>query len=193
MSKYRNIIFDVGGVMLEWAPAKFIGTEWPSHFAEIFHSLLWATYDGGWLTPEEVVAKLPEGIDKVVFRQLMVRLPTLLKPIPEMITLFHKLKERGYQVYILSNMPKEMHEELSKLHDFFNHVHGHVFSYQIKAIKPQPQIYQALLQKYDLQPHECLFIDDRIENIEAGRRCGIEGVVCADPRQVAQELQNLIK
>jgi glucose-1-phosphatase len=191
--KVKNIIFDLGGVLLEWKPKEFLKKlDYPAHFIEVFESLLWATHDGGWLSRQEVVEKLPKQYDRRLFTELVVQISGQLTPIPEMIELFHKVRDQGYQVYILSNMPQEMHEELVKLHDFFRYPHGQVYSYEVKAIKPQPQIYEALLSKYRLKGPQSIFIDDREENIFAAKKFGISGIVCQSPAQVKSELLQLL-
>lgn len=187
---YKNIIFDLGNVLLEWKPQRFLKElDLPLHFMEIFHSLLWATHDGGLLTREEVIAKLPAHYDKEVFAYCLQRIAPFLTPIPEMIATVHEVRRKGYKVYILSNMPQELHQELQKLHDFFQYFDGQVYSYAVKAIKPQPQIYEALLQSYKILGHESIFIDDLEMNIRAAQDLGIEGIVCQNPTQVRTELK----
>lgn len=190
--QYKNIIFDLGNVLLEWNPQRFLKElELPSHFMDVFHSLLWATHDGGLLTRAEVIEKLPSHYDKEVFASCVNRIAPFLTPISEMIETLHEVRRNGYKTYILSNMPKELHEELRELHDFFEHFDGQVYSYEVKAIKPQPQIYQALINNYRLQEHESVFIDDLEMNIRAAKDLGIEGIVCKNPTQVRSELKLL--
>lgn len=189
----KNVIFDVGGVLLEWSPAKFLKEmELPDHFVEVFDSLLWAMYDGGLLSREELIEKLPPHVDRAVFDACSKKIAGQLKPISEMIELLHTLKRDGYKVYILSNMPEEIHLELVRLHDFFAHPEGQLFSYQVKAIKPQPQIYEALLKMYHLKPEESLFIDDRVDNVVAAERLGIKSIQCTAPSQVRQQIAALL-
>lgn len=90
-----------------------------SPFFEIFESLLWCAHDGGILSVQEVIEKLPEHLDKDAFSYCVANLANQLSPIPEMIELFHALRREGYKVFIPSNMSQEMHEELRLLHDFF--------------------------------------------------------------------------
>ena len=81
-----------------------------------------------------------------------------------------------------------MHQELRVMHDFFQYFDGEVYSYEVQAIKPQPQIYQVLLNNYQLRAHESLFIDDLEINVRAAKDLGIDGIVCKNPSQVRQEL-----
>ncbi len=185
----KNIIFDIGGVLLEWNPSKFLQKlELPTHFKEVFDSLLWAMHDGGLLTREELLEKLPKSVDREVFSHCVRKIARELTPIPEMIDLFHALRRQGYKIYILSNMPEEMHLELVQLHDFFAHPEGQIFSYQVKAIKPQSQIYEALLNQYKLFPEESVFIDDRLDNVQAAERLKIKAIQCLSPSQVKEAL-----
>ena len=186
---YKNVIFDLGGVLLDWNPRQFVQElNLPAHFVEVFQSLLWAMHDGGLLTREELVAKLPSQYDRGVFADCVRQIAPKLYLIEEMHEIFHEVRGSGYRIYILSNMPKEMHEELMQLHDFFQLPEGQVYSYEVKAIKPQPQIYEALLNRYQLKGPESIFIDDREENVVAASKFGIDGILCQSPAQVRQEL-----
>jgi putative hydrolase of the HAD superfamily len=186
---YKNVIFDLGGVLLEWNPKQFLKElNLPVHFVEVFQSLLWAMHDGGLLTRDELVEKLPSQYDRAVFADCIKKIAPKLYLIAEMHEIFHEVRGNGYKVYILSNMPKEMHEELVQLHDFFQFPEGQVYSYKVKAIKPQPQIYEELLNRYQLKGPESIFIDDREENVVAAAKFGIDGIVCQTPSQVRQEL-----
>jgi putative hydrolase of the HAD superfamily len=190
MAEYKNIIFDVGNVLIEWNTTRLLQKlEAPLHFKEVFNSLLWATHDGGLLSREEIVAKLPAQYDKEVFARCVKQLAPFLYPIPEMIELFHEVRRKGYKVYILSNMPKELHEELVQIHEWFKYPDGQIYSYQIGAIKPQPQIYEALLSTYKITGSESVFIDDLEDNIRAAKKFGIDGIICENPAQVRSELQ----
>ncbi|MBQ0121032.1 MAG: HAD-IA family hydrolase [Bacteroidales bacterium] len=70
---------------------------------------------------------------------------------------------------------------------------GQIISSEEKVIKPEPEIYHRLFDKFDLKPEECIFTDDRIENIEGGRRVGMEGIVFTDARQYETELRKMLK
>ena len=61
-----------------------------------------------------------------------------------------------------------------------------------KVIKPEPEIYQRLFDKFNLKPEECIFADDRAENIEGGRRLGLDGIVFKDAKQYERELREYL-
>jgi len=104
-----------------------------------------------------------------------------------------ELKSRGYKVYLLSNYPKEYfelhtHSELSLV----SLVDGKVISAMVGMIKPDAGIYQCLFDKYNLNPEECVFIDDRLENIEGGRKLGMEGIVFTDYETGKKKLERML-
>ena len=86
----------------------------------------------------------------------------------------HALKEKGYKIYLLSNYNKDFFDVHTKGADFLDDIDGKVVSYEIHQIKPEPAIYEYLLEKYELNPQECVFFDDRPENTEAAEKLGIQ-------------------
>ena len=114
---------------------------------------------------------------------------------PEIVTgeiegmkeLLTRLKSEGYRLYGLTNWCNKVHITM-KQYDIFGLLDGWVISSEEKYIKPEPEIYQRLFSRYDLKPEECLFADDRPENIEGGRRLGMDGIVFHDARQYELEL-----
>ena len=105
------------------------------------------------------------------------------------------LKAQGYQVYLLSNYGRTSFEaarDHSRL-SFLPLVDGGVISYEVQIVKPEPGIYQALLKKYNLKAEECVFLDDRTENIEAALALGFHGIVVKSHEQAVQELEQKLK
>ena len=87
-----------------------------------------------------------------------------------------KLKGKGFNVYYLSNYSEHLMRVNPSVLDFLPHMDGGVFSCYVKKIKPDSGIYQCLLEKYGLRAEECLFFDDREENVAAARELGIQAV-----------------
>lgn len=115
-----------------------------------------------------------------------------LQPIEWMTTLAHTFKAHGYKLYILSNWD---HESFPLLHEknqgFFNMFDGIMISGTEGMGKPNPQFYTNLLQKYDLKPEECIFIDDEKHNIQAACDLGIHGILNDEFNSVCLQLKNL--
>ena len=97
--------------------------------------------------------------------------------IEENMDFMQHLHDLGFGVYILSNIPEDCYLYL-KENGLFRDIDGGIFSYQERKIKPDFAIYKALLQKYELDASECLFIDDKAENIEAARTLGFYTLKC---------------
>lgn len=163
----RNLVFDVGGVLLEY--------RWQDMFRQqglseeeigkleqvLFRDEIWAwKLDTGAITVAQAI---------VEFREKGVPRPEIWQQVVD-------LKEKGYRIYLLSNYSQEMFEKHTKGASFLKVLDGGVISYQIHAIKPDHEIYETLLKRYDLKPEECVFLDDRLENVEGGKRAGMEAV-----------------
>ena len=105
----------------------------------------------------------------------------------------HKLKQMGYHLYILSNYSKDLFDKHTKGASFLEDMDGIVVSYQVNAIKPEKAIYDYLFETYQLSPQECFFLDDRLENIEAAKELGMDGVQIKSREQLLTLLDTLIE
>lgn len=181
----RNIVFDMGQVLLRFDRDYFItrlgieGEDKELLKREVFLSLEWARMDRGSLTDEEaalsVCRRLPERLHDAA-RKLVQMWDRPILPIPGMYELIGELKGKGYGIYLLSNASYRQHDywprvEASKFFD------GTLISADEKVVKPQPEIYRLLLERFDLKAEECFFIDDVPANIEGAFFCGIPGAV----------------
>lgn len=101
------------------------------------------------------------------------------------------LKENGYKVYLLSNYSKKNFEMGSPYFDFVNYVDGGVISYQVKAIKPEPEIYQSLIDQYQLNPQEAVFLDDLMANLEGAKPFGFHTIQVKNQEQALKELREI--
>ena len=102
------------------------------------------------------------------------------------------LKKKGYNIYILSNYSKELFEMHTKDASFLKVLDGGIVSYQVKEIKPGRRIYELLLEKYDLKAEECLFFDDRADNVEAARNMGIEAIQVTSREMLNEILDKML-
>lgn len=100
------------------------------------------------------------------------------------------LKENGYKVYLLSNFGSNF-ATLKETFRFYPYVDGGVISYEVKQIKPEPEIYQSLIKKYDIHPEEAVFLDDREDNIEAAKQFGFHTIIVDKIENIFNELREL--
>lgn len=104
-----------------------------------------------------------------------------------------ELKSAGYQLYGLSNWSMETFPLAKNKYPAFGLLNGTVMSGEEKIAKPDLRIYQTLLDRYVLKAKECVFIDDREENIIAAKEVGIHGIVFESRKQTQKAFENIVK
>ena len=112
-------------------------------------------------------------------------------PIEKTVEILSELKDKSVPVYALSNWSAETYPTAVGLYPFLKWFDGEVISGQVKMIKPDAEIYLHLLNSFNLQAEETVFIDDRQDNIEAAEKLGIKGIRFTSPGQLREELRNL--
>ena len=99
---------------------------------------------------------------------------------------------KQYSIWLLSNTnPKHIQDEIEKRYLFPSLVNGAVYSFDVGVRKPEKEIYEIAMQRANANPQECLFIDDLLENIQAAKQIGIEGIHFISSEQLKQELVHL--
>ena len=101
------------------------------------------------------------------------------------------MKSEGYHLYGLSNWCTKCHETMAQ-YPIFQLLEGQVISSEEKIVKPDLAIYERFCQKYSLLPEECLFADDRMENVEAARKLGMQAICFENAVQYEQELRKIL-
>jgi putative hydrolase of the HAD superfamily len=180
----RNIIFDMGNVLIEFKPLDYL-----THIIEdravaekVYQEMIckneWRELDRGAISEAEaldaIAARIPAYAQYV--RQAMTGWFKKLKPVEGMEELASDLKQKGYRIYLLSNASPRIYEYMDRI-PAIRIFDGYLISCDIRVNKPDQEIYRALLRKYDLVAGECLFIDDLEENIEGAKTAGLQGYV----------------
>ena len=137
----------------------------------------WEDYDRGTNTLESVTRTLVEMTGQTYARcaEVLQQAIDLQEPIPVTEQLVRDLKASGrFRLYVLSNMA---HEFIAHLRRFpvYGLFDGEVISCEELVVKPEPRIYEILLERYGLDPSQSLFVDDREANVAAAERLGIHG------------------
>lgn len=181
----RNIVFDMGNVLVRFDPDLFMERfgvaeeDRPLLRREVFKSLEWAQMDRGSLTDEEGAAsmcrRLPARLAGTV-EDLVCRWDLPILEIEGSFELVRELKELGYGIYLLSNASLRQHDYWPRVRasQYFD---GTLISADVKIIKPQPEIYALLYREFSLKPEECFFIDDSNYNLEAAFNSGMPGAI----------------
>ncbi len=180
----KNIIFDLGNVLLKFKPEEFLlqftsDKEYIKQFVpKITRSQLWLDLDRGLESLENAeiifISTYPEEKDfiSLFFNHWM----EMLTPIEENISILLDLKESGYKTYILSNFINETLKFVKDKFDFFTLFDGQIISGEEKVIKPDKAIYETLLRRYQLIPEESLFIDDILFFLKPAKKLGISTI-----------------
>ena len=180
----KNIIFDMGRVLVEFYPEDFLTKEGITDkeerellLREIFHHEDWTNMDAGIMSEQEMydeaVKRIPEHLHQTA-HNLIFDWNDPIIPVKGMEDFVRECKEKGYGIYLLSNasVAKPVYWLRIPGHQYFD---GTVVSALEKIMKPDIRIYQILLDRYGLKAEECLFIDDVARNIKGAEKAGIRG------------------
>lgn len=196
----KNIVFDLGRVLIKFEPKEYIEQNVPEEKREdfyngIFGSTEWLMLDRGTLSYEDAKKIFKERVpvaDKQIDRLFDADLFEILQPIEENVKLLPELKEK-YNLYILSNFHQPAFEHIFKKYDFFRLFDGHTVSCYYYLLKPEKEIYDTLIDKFNLIPEETVFIDDTKVNIDACEKEGIRGIHLPDYTELKQKLEEFLK
>ena len=195
----RNIVFDIGNVLIGFYPMKYLRSlfceEKAVRIAEaVFASGYWQELDIANLSVEEILELFYRGAPDLrnEIKEAFYRIGECITRLDWPIPLIESLKERGYGVYFLSNMSEHVKASNTAAFDFVSHMDGGIWSCDVHEIKPDAAIYKILFEKYGLTPEECLFIDDHKENIDIGKKFGMKGIVYRDHDQLMADLDKAL-
>jgi len=199
MNNIENIVFDVGQVLLTFQPEKFLSgftddeREVEKISSAVFRSSEWLNLDRGSWSRQEAAdffrERLPEYGE--IIEKAVLNWTDMLKPIDENIELMQELKSQGYPVYVLSNFPEEGYRKAREEFSFWRHFDGIVISALEGYVKPEAEIYQVLLSRYNLKPEKTIFIDDSEKNIKGAKSEGIIGIEFNEPAELRKELADI--
>lgn len=177
----RNIVFDMGDVLMHFRPLEACRAQLADEadaqalYNAYFGGPEWAEVDRGGLDgaafTDAVKALLPQRLHPAVDALYHGMPENILFPIAGMAELVESLLRRGKRLYLLSNAGHFMRRR----QDVIAHIsrfHGVLFSSQEGIVKPDHRLYRQLETRFGLQPDECLFIDDRDNNVQAAIACG---------------------
>lgn len=196
-AEVENIIFDVGQVLVKYDWKTYLdgfgfSSEINDRIAKaVFLNDIWNERDRGLYDEQyyiEEMVKNDPGCEKEI-RQVMARVDETIIPVDYAQTWVKYLKDKGYHIYILSNYSVDALEHTRSKLSFLKYTDGAIFSGEVKMIKPEPEIYHTLLDRYHLDPDRSVFIDDRKDNCQAAEKLGIHTILFTSFQQAAKELE----
>ena len=190
----RNIILDMGNVLLSYEPETYADRlcskeAAPFILKELFHGPDWPKQDLGFIGREEIYelvkARIPEEYHEDL-RNVVWGWSELMREVPGAQDFIREMKDAGYHIYVLSNAGKEFYEYFPAHYDpeLFE---GMVVSCDEHVRKPDSEIYGILLDRFALTAGDCLFADDMPVNVEAAEQAGIKGFVFTGDYEALKE------
>jgi 2-haloacid dehalogenase len=192
----KNIIFDFGNVFIEWNPRRIFRQIISEKDLDNFMQTVWNeewnnNLDKGitFAENEKILSeKYPQHSEYITYFHAHWY-ESLGEENPESLALLAGLQQAEYATYGLTNWSAETFPPTVEKHPFFHTFTGIVLSGEEKVRKPDPKIYQILLERYRLLPEECVFIDDRQENLDTAHESGIETILFENAGQVRNDLK----
>jgi FMN phosphatase YigB (HAD superfamily) len=193
------IIFDLGKVLVDFdysiaarkIAARSTGSPQDLH-AFLGASPLLIGYETGDLTREVFFEAIRENVGfSGDLKEFGGYFADIFSEIPSMIALHAELRERGFKTYIFSNTNDLAVEHVRHNFPFFSKFDGYIYSYEIRAMKPNPAIYEAMEKMTGRSGGDLIYIDDRSENIEAGAARGWRAILHETPRKTRELISKL--
>ena len=196
----KNLIFDVGGVL--------IGYRWKEMFMDdfglsdegaeelgrrIFDDPIWPDFDRGFVAIDDLVdhycGLYPDS--EYYIKRLFYENDKMATEREAVWEKMKELKDRGYNIYILSNYSEYLFKKHTDNMPFRTILDGGIVSYEVGSVKPEPAIYEKILAKYSLDPAECIFYDDIEKNVESARKLGIESHLVMSEEDLLKQMDQL--
>lgn len=192
----KNIIFDIGGVLLEYNPKTYLDKlDIPENKRKILNDIIfrnqkWRDCLNGIIDNNELIEYLTisnseykEEIEKILKEE---NLKYMLPPKQDMIDYYIKLKKSGYKLYLCSNITKSTYNYIRDNFNIIQEANGGVFSCLEHISKPNSEIYYRLIEKYKININESIFVDDTKKNIEMAKQIGLQTILFENIKQISE-------
>lgn len=197
----KNVIFDLGAVMFDWNP-KAITENFTDDVelqekiqSQLYYHQDWIDFDCAIITEIETIKRASARlkISLTETEKLFEQTKESLTLISKTLDILKKVKEKNLNAYCLSNISPELFQHLSERHDLFKLFDGIVTSGAENVGKPEKRIFEILFERYELDPKECLFIDDSAANTAAADNFGVTTVIFKGTNDCYEKIFNYIK
>lgn len=190
---------DLGGVVFTWDPdsiiaAVFVDPETRQRVrALIFDHPDWLELDRGTLELDEAIHRgaVRTAMPQAEIERLMRSVPQSLVPIPKTLEILRRIKEKGHDLFYLSNMHEASINHMEKQYSLWNIFDGGLISCRVHLVKPELGMFERLIQRFRLDVRQTVFIDDDKENLDAAATIGMRAIRFRDPQQLENDLSAL--
>lgn len=200
MTSINTIVFDLGGVLIDWNPEYLYNRIFPNEEERRWFLSTICTLD--WNEAQDAGRSLKEGTEYLVkkfpeheasIRAYYGRWKEMLGgPIHETVEIFRQLKFHTHlKLYALTNWSAETFPVALELYDFLHWFDGRLVSGEEKTRKPFPEIYQLLIDRFGIDPKAAVYVDDNIRNVLPARELGFHGIHFRTPKLFKEELKGL--
>lgn len=198
---YKNVIFDVGDVLISYRWKEMLMDYGLSEEEAVRvgtmlfedKERLWERFDLGEFDEKQLVElyceKYPEDREVITF--FILHGEYMHVPRPKVWQQIKRLKKKGYGIYLLSNYSEFLFEKHTRYADFLEDIDGKLVSYMVGLAKPDQRIYEELFRRFKLEPDQCLFFDDRLENVQAAQALGMDAIRVSSKEQLLEEVKRL--
>lgn len=194
---YKNVIFDFGGVVIDFNPRNFLMDHFMNKHAEeivydlTFGSQEWQDLDRGTVTRAGANRMMLENAAHVnrefEVQTVIEEWAGMLHTKKTTVKIMRELKAAGYRLFYLTNMATDIMDELRQ-REWFPLFEDGVASCDVHLCKPEPEIYTTLMQKCNLAYDESIFVDDSKINAQAAYNLGITGILYKNPKSFQRAL-----
>ena len=195
-----KFLFDLGGVFFDWDPKHyykdiFSDVEEMNYFLSQICNDTWnVQQDAGRNIKEaekELIPRFPAYEKQIKMYYANHR--KMIKAIFEdSIVMLNQLKKANYPCFVLSNWSAETFRGMTEDYHFLKKFDGLLISGEEKLIKPNPAIYQLAIKRFNLDPHACVFVDDKLENIEAAKKLGFHTIHLTNPKTINADIKKYL-
>jgi putative hydrolase of the HAD superfamily len=198
----KAVVFDVGGVIVQWQPLQLMREHLPMVSADEAHAQVfqswapgadWLEFDRGTVEPDALAERIARrtGYPRAAIESLIGAIGAHLEPMPHSVALIARVRAAGHQLGLLSNMPRPYADHLEAKHDCFGWFDHCAWSGRLGLIKPDRAFFDHVLDKLAATPSQAVFIDDSIGHVEAARRYGWSAVHFQNAAQAEHDLRAL--
>jgi putative hydrolase of the HAD superfamily len=198
----KAVVFDVGGVIVQWQPLQLMREHLPTvspeeAHAQVFQSWApgadWLEFDRGTVAPDALADRIARrtGYPRSNIESLIGAIGAHLKPMPDSVALLARVRAAGHALGLLSNMPQLYADDLETAHECFGWFDHRAWSGRVGLVKPDRAFFDHVLTQLEVELSQAVFIDDSIGHVEAARRYGWSAVHFQSAAQAEQDLRAL--